>query len=76
MSHYVMVVKETPRCPKCGSEMSLRKPRQGDEWLPFYGCRRWPECDGTAKANFKDEAQLGFWEDRRQFEQVLVFKGA
>lgn len=76
MSHYVLVVKEQPTCPKCSGEMQLRKPHQGDAWLPFWGCKRWPDCDGKKPASFKDEAQLGFWEDIREFEHVLVHTGA
>ncbi len=32
-------------CPKCGSPMKLRRGRYG----PFYGCSRYPDCDGIEK---------------------------
>lgn len=33
---------EGPTCPKCGAPMVQRRGRYG----PFYGCSRYPECDG------------------------------
>lgn len=33
---------EGPPCPKCGAPMVQRRGRYG----PFYGCSRYPECDG------------------------------
>jgi DNA topoisomerase-1 len=33
-------------CPKCGAPMALRRGRYG----PFYGCTRYPNCDGIEKA--------------------------
>lgn len=41
-------------CADCGSPMQLRSSRFG----PFYGCTRWPECDGTHGAH-PDGAPLG-----------------
>ena len=32
-------------CPKCDSVMFLRS----GNWGKFYGCRRWPACNGTRK---------------------------
>ena len=34
-------------CGECGSLMNLRKSRHG----PFYGCSRWPACEGTHGAH-------------------------
>lgn len=37
----------SPRCPKCGSEMSLRTAKRGDnQGGKFWGCSRYPECRG------------------------------
>ncbi|MFN4218257.1 MAG: type I DNA topoisomerase [Candidatus Bipolaricaulia bacterium] len=33
---------EGPTCPKCGAPMVQRRGRFG----PFYGCSRYPDCDG------------------------------
>ena len=33
------------KCPKCGSPMYLREGKYGK----FYGCSRYPECNGTRK---------------------------
>lgn len=35
-------VVKAPTC-YCGSPTRLRESKHG----PFYGCTRWPECDGT-----------------------------
>lgn len=32
-------------CPKCGAKMKLRQ----SSWGPFYGCSRYPKCDGIVK---------------------------
>jgi len=45
-SHGVELPKKGPACPKCGGETNLR---QGP-YSPFYGCARYPECDGKARA--------------------------
>ena len=34
------------RCPKCGSNMKLRK----GEFGSYYGCSRFPVCNYTEKA--------------------------
>lgn len=34
-------------CADCGAEMKLRQSRYG----PFYGCPRYPECDGKHGAH-------------------------
>lgn len=38
---------ETPACPKCGAVMRRRTARAGlRAGKPFWGCSRWPDCDG------------------------------
>jgi DNA helicase II / ATP-dependent DNA helicase PcrA len=37
---------ESPKCPKCGSGMILRP----GKWGQFWGCRNFPRCKGTTKA--------------------------
>jgi DNA topoisomerase-3 len=34
-------------CPICGAEMEKRTNRETGD--PFWGCSRWPECNGTRK---------------------------
>ena len=37
-----------PKCPKCGSEMILRKAKKGKNvGNSFYGCSNFPKCWGT-----------------------------
>ena len=36
-----------PYCPSCGARMVLRKPRQDQDWEPFWGCALYPACKGT-----------------------------
>jgi very-short-patch-repair endonuclease len=37
--------QETPRCPKCGSEMVLRTAKSGsNQGGQFWGCSRYPQC--------------------------------
>lgn len=36
-----------PFCPSCGAPTLLRKPRKGANWKPFYGCVRFPTCNGS-----------------------------
>lgn len=38
--------KPEPVCPECGALMVLRRPKIGQNWQPFWGCKLWPECDG------------------------------
>lgn len=41
------VQDSSPRCPKCGSEMTLRTAKRGDnQGGKFWGCSRYPECRG------------------------------
>ena len=40
-------LKPMPRCPDCGAEMVLLKPRPNDNFLPFLGCIDYPACDGS-----------------------------
>jgi len=39
--------KPEPYCPECGACMVLKRPRKGQEWEPFWGCDRYPNCRGT-----------------------------
>jgi DNA topoisomerase-1 len=39
-------------CPKCGSEVAVRKNRRGDV---FYGCTRYPKCDFTSNQKLVNE---------------------
>ena len=43
------LVKDEVSCPKCGAPMKIRKSQYG----VFYGCTRYPECDGIIKINKK-----------------------
>lgn len=37
-----------PRCPQCGGPMRRILAKKGrNAGKPFWGCRNWPECDGT-----------------------------
>lgn len=43
------------KCPECGDRLILKNsPRFG----PFYGCVRWPDCDGTHSAH-RDGTPMG-----------------
>jgi len=37
-------LSELPPCPKCGNNLTLRKPKDG---TPFYGCTGYPNCRFT-----------------------------
>jgi ssDNA-binding Zn-finger/Zn-ribbon topoisomerase 1 len=41
--------KPVPYCPNedCGAQMVLRRPRQYQDWEPFWGCSQYPECKGA-----------------------------
>lgn len=45
-----MLRDRTKRCPKCESFMVLRTPRAGDGWKEFWGCQRYPVCQGKLEA--------------------------
>jgi hypothetical protein len=39
--------KSIPKCPKCGSSMKVRTPKNSRNSNDrFYGCVRWPRCTG------------------------------
>jgi restriction system protein len=43
--------QRTPFCPRCGSEMVMRKARRGaNAGQPFWGCPNYPACRGTRPA--------------------------
>jgi ssDNA-binding Zn-finger/Zn-ribbon topoisomerase 1 len=41
------VYMDEPTCPECDGEMVLRKPRDDQDWNPFWGCASYPRCKGT-----------------------------
>jgi len=43
-------MSERPKCPKCGGETQIRKPKPSSskKFIPFYGCTDYPSCDGVA----------------------------
>lgn len=43
----VIQTKPEPYCPECGARMVLRRPPQGKNWRPFWGCNQYPDCHGT-----------------------------
>ncbi len=55
--------KPEPYCPKCGGRMILRRPRQGQNWTPFWGCSEYPECRGkrNIQENGTAEQEEGAW---------------
>jgi ssDNA-binding Zn-finger/Zn-ribbon topoisomerase 1 len=64
-------VYPVPNCPKCGAPMKLRRPRTDDVWHAFWGCQRYPDCDGTQRPIKKSEEQLTFWEEQNvRYENV------
>ena len=51
--------------------MKLRRPKPGDEWSAFWGCGRYPNCDGTMQPVTKNEDQPAFWEEKDvRYEKV------
>ena len=53
----IRTVRPVVYCDYCGTVMVLRKPHPGGNiFEPFWGCRIWPDCDGT-KIAFFDEAE-------------------
>ena len=47
MTDVMTMVMEALACPECAAPMELRPSRFGQ----FYGCTRWPACDGTHGAH-------------------------
>lgn len=42
--------EEAPRCPKCGGVMVMRVAKKGPmAGHPFWACKNYPKCNGTAK---------------------------
>ena len=50
-----------PHCPECGAQMTLRRPRPGQAWEPFWGCFQYPDCQGKRNvgADGKPETDEG-----------------
>lgn len=57
------VIKTHPKpyCPECGSLMRLRRPKQKDNWEPFWGCNRFPDCEGSRE--ILPDGRPDMWED-------------
>ncbi len=48
------VQESSLHCPKCGSEMILRTAKRGDnQGKEFWGCSRYPKCDGIVNVGMK-----------------------
>lgn len=60
-----------PTCPNCKSVMILRKPRPNQAHRPFWSCSKWPTCDGTRKAETKDD--LMPWDDLDVWREVRIY---
>ncbi len=41
-----IITEPAPSCPECGAKMILRRPHGKQEWKPFWGCNRFPDCHG------------------------------
>lgn len=68
MSTIGIQTKPEPSCPKCGARMILRQPKPGQTWKPFWGCNRFPDCDGVWHIDAetgKPEDDFEMWEDGR-----------
>lgn len=48
-AHIQNVRKAASSCPKCGSDLVLRKNKKTN--LEFYGCSKYPKCRGTRRAS-------------------------
>ena len=46
---------ENVYCRKCGATMKLRTPKETDNWRPFWGCKRYPDCDGSKEPVILDD---------------------
>lgn len=57
--HQIQSSNEIPKCPICGADMVLKKPKPNDRWKkPFYGCSNYKAtgCKGSRDLNFKDNS--------------------
>lgn len=44
----IIQLEPVPCCPaECGSQMVLRRPKDWQDWDPFWGCQLFPDCRGT-----------------------------
>lgn len=46
-----------PHCPICGAKMALRRPKQHQDWPPFWGCSQYPECRGVRQIGEDGKAE-------------------
>ena len=54
--------KPEPLCPECGLKMILRKPKMGSKWEPFWGCSKFPDCEGTRQIMENGEPEEDIYE--------------
>ncbi len=61
MNNQVIRTEPKPWCPECGARMNLRRPKQTQNWPPFWGCSEYPDCLGSrdilldGKPDYSDE---------------------
>lgn len=53
-----------PTCPNCDGEMSRKVSSRSGK--PFWGCRRWPECDGIVEIEGNHKTP----DDQRQEQKI------
>jgi len=53
-----------PECPNCEAKMVLKRPREDQNWDPFWGCSNYPQCSETINIDFETGLpEDGAWED-------------
>ena len=50
-----------PTCPKCGAQMKLKRPKDGQSWEPFWGCSEFPDCKGTVNIDEDGNPEVDEW---------------
>lgn len=50
-------IKPEPYCSECGAQMHLRRPKPHQDWKPFWGCSKYPECRGTRNIDENGEPE-------------------
>lgn len=61
MANYIRT-KPEPYCPQCSAKMILRRPKPYQDWSPFWGCQKYPECKGTRLVKEVNEDRLPLFE--------------